>query len=210
MDRTAVMAAVERAFEETSHGLAPWPDPRPDGRAPLEEEYSRLLDPAKYRLLGARFEAWARVLESEGWCRREPDADVEWVDLPGVAVTRTERLAPTRSGALDLAVVHSRIDTCDEAGLVLGVGTPAIHVGDFPGCGCDACDAGSEPLLEDLDETLWGLVSGAFVDVSDGERWARSFGDRGAASGLTAGDYEAWLADPGDRLVTRGAAWDAG
>lgn len=207
VDRTMMLAAVEDAFTLTARGLDPWPDPRPDGRPPLEEEYSRLLDPGKYRLLGARFEAWAQALESMGLCRRFAAADVDWVDLPTVAVTRTERLDP-HPGALSLIVVHSRIDDCAEAGLVLGVGSPARAVANLPGCGCDACDDGSEALLEDLDDTMWGLVSGAYREVREGDRFARSLGDRGSGQGLADGDHERWLADPGDREVIAGAAWD--
>ena len=211
MDRAQVMARVEDTFAGTSRGLSPWPDPRPDGRSPREEEYSRLLDPEKYRLLSARFEAWAEVLTAEGWCRRFPDTQVEWVASPGVLVTRTELLDPVHAGVLPLAAIHSRIDTCDEAGLVLGVGTPAREVASLPGCGCDACDDGSEPLLEELDEVLWALVSGTFLEVRDGDRWARTFGGgRGAAQDLAAGEFHAWIADPGDRTVITGSAWDAG
>ena len=56
-----LLAAVDVAFAVTGRGLTPWPDPHPD-RSPLDEEYSRLLDPAKWRIIGARAEAWLVAL----------------------------------------------------------------------------------------------------------------------------------------------------
>lgn len=32
-----------------------------------------------------------------------------------------------------------------------------------PDCGCDACDSGSDDLLEVMDREVLGVVSGAFV-----------------------------------------------
>ena len=58
-------AVVESAFAVTGRGLARWPDPHPD-RSPLEEEYSRVSDPAKWRLVGARADAWCRALVETG------------------------------------------------------------------------------------------------------------------------------------------------
>lgn len=210
MDRTALTDAVETAFAATSRGLRPWPNPRPTGTAPHEEEYSRILDPAKYRLLGARFEAWAQVLEAQGLCHRLRDVDSAWREKPSVFATRTERLDPVRPGALSLVAIHSRIDDCLEAGVVIGAGNPATAVAVIPACGCDACDDGSDPLLEEIDDSVWGLVSGAFIEVRQGDRWVRTLGDLWRAEGLEHDEPEAWLADPGDRDVTRGAAWEAG
>jgi hypothetical protein len=56
-----LLAAVDAAFAVTGRGLIPWPHPHPD-RAPLDEEYSRVLDAAKWRIIGARAEAWLVAL----------------------------------------------------------------------------------------------------------------------------------------------------
>jgi len=217
VDRDALDVALDEAFATTARGLSAWPDPRAGwepGRSPPQEWYSRVLDPDKYRLLGARWAAWAKVLADAGLAALEDGATARWHDLPGVVVTGTDRLVPTAPGALPLVVAHMRIDDTPDAGLTVGVGDPAWTVAVIPFCGCDACDDGSEPLVEELDDTVWGVVSGAFRLVRDGDRRVLTLGPRAArlwsAEGAFAADEPGrWLADPGDRAVVVGAAWDA-
>src|SRR4051812_43847183 len=90
-----LLAAVGRAFVETGAGTPGWPDPHPD-RRPLDEEYSRCLDPRKYAILGTRLDAWARVLTERG-------AAVEERDGP------QRSFVPATSEALALLVVTTEV-----------------------------------------------------------------------------------------------------
>ena len=51
---TALLPAVDEAFARLRGDLADWPDPHPGGR-PAEEEYSRVTEPERYRLLARAF-----------------------------------------------------------------------------------------------------------------------------------------------------------
>ena len=156
-----LLTAVELAFEITGRGLRPWPDPHPD-RSPLAEQYSRLLDPAKWRIIGARSDAWSKALTDNGVAVIERDVSVDWQDPPGPAITRTDRIVPVAAGALPIVVARSRLDDIDDAGVVLGVGHPSVLVALFPDCGCDACDSGSQDELDHLDRHMLGIVAGRF------------------------------------------------
>jgi hypothetical protein len=211
MDRATLLRAVDRHFAATGRGLLPWPNPRALDAAPGDDEYSRVLDPDKYRLLGARFEAWALALVDCGAATRD-DADATWLDEPPVHSTRAERLLPTRAGCLPLTVAHTRIEDCAEAGLLVGVADPAVVAALLPDCGCDACDDGSQPLLDQLDNVLWHVVSGAWTRVSGHGRSVVSTDQGWSAEGDFAGDEPArWLAFAGEqvpgRTVTRGVPW---
>ncbi|WP_406832365.1 DUF6226 family protein [Pedococcus sp. KACC 23699] len=217
MDRDALDVALDEAFATTARGLSEWPDPRvgwEPGRSPPQEWYSRVLDPDKYRLLGARWAAWVRVLTEAGLAELKDGDAAEWHDLPGVVVTGTARLVPSAAGALPLVVAHTRIDETPDAGVAVGVGDPAWMVAVIPFCGCDACDDGSDPLVEELDDAVWGVVSGAFRLVRDGDRRVLTLGPMSARLWSAQGEFEPdepaqWLADPGGRTLVQGQAWDA-
>ncbi|NNM46843.1 DUF6226 family protein [Knoellia koreensis] len=213
MDRADVVARVDAAFETTGAGMTGWPPPRPLDAAPRDEEYSRVLDPGKYRLLGARYEAWARTLVDVGAAVRtdgEPWAE----GVPNYGVTRTEGLKPTVRGALPITVGHTRIEDNADAGLVVGVSAPAVLVAALPYCGCDACDDGSVLLLRQLDDTVWLIVSGAFTRVE--ARRGRSvqttpeggWSGEGFSSASTAEQVLAAADSPRKGYtVTHGASW---
>jgi hypothetical protein len=203
-----LLAAVERAFAVTGRGLAPWPDPHPD-RSPRDEEYSRLLDPAKWRILGARAQAWIVALVDDGAAVTEPAASVSWRAEPGPVISRTDRVVPRAPGALPMIVARSRLGDLDDAGVTLGVGDPAVCIGWFPDCGCDACDSGSQGALDELDRHILGIVSGSFrrltrgirtITVLDADGWSASgaFGRR---------EVDAILADPRGWDDLSGAPW---
>jgi len=50
VDPDTLRAAVDASFEQDPASTATWPDPHPD-HEPDAQEYSRCLDPAKYRIL---------------------------------------------------------------------------------------------------------------------------------------------------------------
>jgi hypothetical protein len=224
-----LIARVDAAFAVTGHGLAGWPDPHPD-RSPCDEEYSRLSDPAKWRIVGARADAWLMTLVQTGLAVVDHGAQVQWRVPPTTVVSRTDRVVPYVSGALPLVVARSQLGAVDDAGVTLGVGDPAVCVTWIPDCGCDACDSGSQDVLDELDEYVFGVVSGAFrrlwsgdreITVISSERWGASqrnvhYSDVGAwTSGSTATrlgkfgrkEVDAILADPGGWQEISGAPW---
>lgn len=198
-----LLADVEDAFTRTGAHTPGWEDPHlgADGelRDSREEEYSRCLDPGKYRILWTRAEAWAQVLTARGWAEAEEDAHPEWVTAPQVATHRTTVLRPSRPGAEPLLLARTAPEDAGGStdlegadaqilGLVIGAGDPAVPVSTVPDCGCDACDSGSHDLLEDLDRTLLSIVDGSFeAELAPG--WSSQRTSFGAQSG--SGDEDA-------------------
>jgi hypothetical protein len=205
---SGLVAAVDRAFAVTGRGLSPWPDPHP-GRMPLDEEYSRLLDPAKWRILGARARAWMSALVDAGVAVVEVGAPVSWRAAPGPEVSGADRVVPRAAGALTLVVARSRLGDLDDAGVTLGVGEPAACVGWFPDCGCDACDSGSQDALDELDRHIRGIVTGTFRRLTRGARTIKVLDADGwsASGGFARGEVDAILADPAGWHELSGASW---
>ena len=162
-----LIASVDAAFVETGRGLAGWEHPHPD-RMPLEEEYSRLTNPQKWRILRARAEAWLKALDAGGLAEIAPDVAVVWEEQPSVDVVGVQRASPLGSGAIPLTFAWTRFD--DATGLVIGVGDPTVVVAVVPDCGCDACDSGSQDALNELDEYVLGVVTGEYRRLRRGKR----------------------------------------
>lgn len=200
--------AVNAAFVETGRGIEPWPDPYPD-RSPPDEAYSRVTDPPKWRIVGARADAWLAALVGLGLADVEREASVRWVDPPGTTISRTDRVVPRASGALPLILARSRIESVDDAGVTLGAGDPAVTVEWIPDCGCDACDSGSQDALDELDEYLVSVVSGAFRRLTRRNRTITVIADgRKAASGrFRRGEIDAIAARPKRWHETSGTPW---
>ena len=225
-----LLADVERAFAETGADTPPWPDPHlgAGGRdIPVrEEEYSRCLDPGKYRIVVARAEAWAQVLTARDWAEREEIADVAalpWLNAPRHGGCGATILRPHRPGAQPLLLVRTAGE--DEPGsvdlasgdavshsIVVSIGDPPYPVETVPDCGCDACDSGSRDLLQQLDQAVLSIVDGSYeVELSPrGHRERSSFG-ASAGSGpdqpeetvrITAGPWaEDWTPRPMDPML---------
>jgi hypothetical protein len=155
----ALIERVDDEFAVTGRAHAPWDDPHPD-RSPTDEEYSRVLDPAKWRIIGARADAWIRALVDGGIADVEHDAEPRWLEPPGADVSRTDRIVPRRAGTISLLVGRSRIGSVDGAGVTIGAGDPATSLTLIPDCGCDACDSGSRAVIDELDEWIGGVVRG--------------------------------------------------
>jgi Family of unknown function (DUF6226) len=203
-----LLAAVKAAFEITGHGLTQWPDPHPD-RPPLDEEYSRLSNPGRWRILGARIDAWLLALVDAGVAAVELDTSIRWRVVPAMVILRTERIVAFAAGALPLVVAHSQLGDVNDAGVVLAVGDPAICVTWFPDCGCDACDSGSRDELDRLDAHVYSIVSGAFRWLCAGDREITVTGEDGwSASGqFGRREVDAILADPVGWDEVTGRSW---
>lgn len=201
-------AAVETAFERTGRGLTSWPDPHPD-RSPADDEYSRLTDPERWRIVRARAEAWIVALTGVGLATVERDVTVNWTEPPRTDITGSDRLVPLTPGALPVVLSRSRIGPVADAGITLGVGEPTVPVAWFPDCGCDACDSGSGNELDHLDAHLRGIVNGAFRRLDAGDRQITTIGDGGWSSmgRFRRGEQEAVLADPAGWRELSGRPW---
>jgi Family of unknown function (DUF6226) len=200
--------AVDAAFAITRRGLRSWPDPHPD-RMPLDEEYSRLLDPAKWRIVGARADAWLVALVDAGLAVVERGAAVSWREPPRPVISRTDRIIPVVPGALPITISRSRLGDVDDGGVTLGVGDPAVCIDSFPECGCDACDSGSQNELDWFDVPMAAVVSGTFRRLSDGSRTITVLGEHGwrASGPFERGEVEAIIADARGWEELKGASW---
>lgn len=188
---TDLTDAVESAFAITGAATPPWSAPRPPMAEPRDEEYSRCLEPAKYRILAARAEAWVSALvelqlgDAEElttrrsiW-RREPEHP---------SLRRVVRVRPRRAGAVPLVLGFGGFDGVEDNIVVTGAGEPAVVLDRSPDCGCDACDDGSAPLIEAFDDQVRNVVGGTLVHVdapegpitvrSDGMSWAGAYDSR--------------------------------
>ena len=154
-------------------GLPTWPDPHPDGLSPAEEEYSRVTDPARLRMVHLRGRVWAEVLDEVLGADMETLAPTSGM-AGRPAFDRGVRITPRRSGTLPLLLLERDVATrpgdAPLAVLEIAVARPDVVVEVQPDCGCDACDSGSSQLLEAIDSAIGHVVGGPFV-VLRGRKW---------------------------------------
>ncbi|MFI7385469.1 DUF6226 family protein [Streptomyces sp. NPDC049813] len=184
MDLSTLLRSVDEAFAVTGAGTPPWPDPHPDGEV-RDEEYTRCSRPEKYRILDARAQAWTHVLCGRGLAEAQTPADPAalWRPSADRTLDGAVRLRPVRAGAVPLVFGSAAVDGVPRTVLVLGVGEPASVLETLPDCGCDACDDGSERLVEAVDDLVSAVISGAFVHIDAGEgREIVATGDTWSAS----------------------------
>ena len=155
--------------------LPAWPAPHPDGAPPREEEYSRVTDPQRYRIAGARARVWAEVLAEAGAVvvpdpvRGIPLDEAGRADL-AAPVDRALRVAPPAcvDGASPWWLLETDVPQDDDGGVLpvlrVAVGAPGQVHAVLPDCGCDACDPGSDELLEAVDQAAVRAV-GAGVSL---------------------------------------------
>lgn len=179
------LAALQAAVDEryAVRGLPRWPDPHPDGTEPRPEEYSRLTAPERYRILHERARAWTHVLASL------PGAQVEVLGAGRVrpatlrALDRYDRgvlLRCDRPDTLPLLLLERDAPVIDPdpalgpdptiAVLGVAVADPDTVIEALPVCGCDACDLGSQYLLDTVDNAVAHVVGGPMA-VLTGRNW---------------------------------------
>lgn len=175
-------------------GTPSWPNPHPGMAAPRDEEYSRVTDPGRYRIVHARARIWADRL-----------GDVPGVEVEALAPAplddeghlgkfdrfdRGVRVTPPRPGTLPLLLLEQDAPLPDlEASLAvlhISIVRPEIAIGKLPDCGCDACDLGSADLLYAVDQAIGNVVGGPFV-VLQGNGWHAQWCPDGGSSGGTPG-----------------------
>lgn len=162
----ALLGDVEEEFESLGGGALAWPNPHYD-REPAPEEYSRNADPGKYRILVDRVQAWVNVLVSRGWATTGDTPS--WADLRLIREYEEVVLTPVAPDAVPLVFAITGDDPGIGHSVVVGAGEPAVIVGEPRGCGCDACDDGSMPLLEDLDQWVLSVVDGSLLVEGNSE-----------------------------------------
>lgn len=165
-----VRAAMLRTYPDD---LPTWDDPHEHRSAPAQDEYSRVTDGERYRILIERARAWTNA------CIELLGVRVDQVPVdPDAEGSRGGwKLTSPRQGTTPL---HVRVFHYDLDVLVLGCG-PEDEVIRLPDCGCDACDSGSEVLLEAVDEWFVHALTGGLVHLwSDG--WAATTEETGHSS----------------------------
>lgn len=210
---TALLPGVEESFGSLRGELADWANPRPGGAQPLEEEYSRCLDPHRYRLLGVRAEAWIETVTAAGVgvARSVAPEEVRWAGEIHLHPTRAT-VIDGRAGTQPLVVAWAPVDGVEDSLVLVGVGDPTHVLERQPDCGCDACDTGSADLLNTVDDAFILALSGGVHAVRSGERVViRSINGWSASGSFEPGEVEQWLADAdaGRRTdgVVRGEPW---
>jgi hypothetical protein len=205
-----LVEAVDQRFAVRPPELAVWPDPH-DGHPPADGEYSRATNPERWRILGARVDAWVAALVAAGLASVEQVAvdDIRWEESPHTRMSSAMRVIPSAMGARPMVVARSQIGDVPETGITLGWGDPAVPVGLFPYCGCDACDGGAQRDLDSVDDRLSSIVSGGYRRLNQGDRQVDLEASYGwsAAGEWADGEVEAVLADPTGWDELSGATW---
>lgn len=184
---------VEEDF--LAHDPVPgWADPHPDLELPAPEEYSRLQDPGKYAIVPQRLMSWVRVLRARGLAHGEGAPD----QVPAV-------LRPVHGeGSALLVTLREEVDGFVATELRLTEDTEPVL--SLPVCGCDACDDGSQKLIQELDEAVLAVVEGAIEISQTTARFTVRTAD-GGRSGSRDPDHA--REHPGTVQV-RGSSWIPG
>lgn len=165
--------------------LPSWPSPRPFMDSPREQEYSRVTDPDRYRIVHERARVWAQVLTALPGVRSEsmPSGPLD-ADGHRGTFDRGVRFTSDREGTLPLLLLER--DAPLEEGTVpvlhLAVADPPVELASQPDCGCDACDSGSLDLLEAIDEAISHVIAGPLV-ILQGKDWTAQWHPDGGSSG---------------------------
>jgi len=200
---------VEEAFARRAAHLPRWPDPHPDGGMPDDDQYSRVTDPDRWRIVPARAMSWCDAATGSGVAILEGDAPVRWVTDGGARYRRVDRLSPVREGTVPLVLADAAPGPgAEPTGVTIGMGDPAVVVGQAPACGCDACDDGSDAELDRLDDQIRHVLLGEVRHLRAGDRTIVAHADGWSASGsFRRGEVERALADPTGWEQVAGAPW---
>lgn len=184
-----LQAEVDARWAEVDHPA--WPRPRGFTDEPAEEEYSRVSDPARYRVVYERARVWAKVLGELPGVSLEPLGSgllpVAGGDPPPApfGYDRGTRLVCDRPRTLPLLLLERSGNAPGEAPLAvlyIAVVEPGVTLSSHPDCGCDACDDGSEAVLEAIDSEILAVVGGPFAMIR-ASRWEARWHLDGSSSG---------------------------
>ena len=151
----------------------------------------RVTDPTRYRIVHERARVWVEVLGELPGVRREAlgpgllPAAGDPAPAP-IGYDRGTRLICDRPRTLPLLLLERSAHLPGEAPLAvlhIAVAEPGVTLSSHPGCGCDACDDGSEAVLEAIDSEVLAVVGGPFAMIR-APRWeARWHLDVSSSSG---------------------------
>ena len=219
MDAEELLHAVRDAFTAAGGDHLAWPDPHPDRRVD-EDEYSRVSDPGKYRIVTMRTTSWITALTETGLATADPvpGARALWRTPPSSLADRAVAtwLRPRATGAVPLLLCLNGLGSTEHDYLLVGAGDPAVEVDLVPDCGCDACDSGSADLLVVIDQRVLDVVAGDLVHITLPSGTIRGRGDGWSAqwpqgSGRGREEVEALLeearAGRSPHAVVHGRAW---
>lgn len=180
-----------------------WPNPHPDGGQPARDEYSRVTDPRRYRIVELRAQVWTKVLI------QLPTVTVE--DIPARSQSQAEgfdlgvKLTCSTPGAAPMLFLHRNVVVSTQQPAVpvlrISVERPAMVVETWPDCGCDACDRGSNDLLDAIDTTVARVIGGAVVVLRHPRWYAQWSPDAGRSGGAGTGTDHARVMDLCRRLA---------
>src|SRR5690625_4916229 len=125
-------------------GLPSWSDPHPGFVLPRDDEYSRVTDPGRSRIVHARARVWADRLGDLPGVHVEPLAPDRLVVAahPGW-FGRGFQITSYRPGRLPLLLLEWDAPGSGRSGslsvLQISVARPEVAVTQLPECGCDAC-----------------------------------------------------------------------
>ncbi|GAA3054408.1 MULTISPECIES: DUF6226 family protein [Actinomycetes] len=122
-----LLAAVEAAYRADPLSKTQWDDPYPqrllpgEDWAPPEDAYSRVSEPEKYRIVGARARAWERALERLGL------GDAGLATAPTTGPTAALNAVPTAwTFQPEQPQVRLIVPRCSWGGSRTAAATPAI------------------------------------------------------------------------------------
>lgn len=206
METHDVIAEVTRRFTAHPSDGTRWDDPH-EHRDIVDKEYSRVTEPERYAVVGARARSWIDALEGLELGTAQSVEAPSWAYGPTDA--RAVLVTPVKADALSILVVMGSTEGIEDA-VALGVGDPAVLIGMEPFCGCDACDSGSDNLLTAIDDLFIGIMNGEFL-YAEGKNWNLTVGVNGwSASGSQDFDSLIDKARAGTRigrLMITGGIW---
>jgi hypothetical protein len=169
-----------------------WPNPHPGPTLPGDEEYSRVTDPERYRIVYLRAHVWADRLSAVPGVTVEPLAPAPLDDDGRLGrFDRGVRITSARPGTLPLLLLERDAPLVTPADSAAGATIPVLHISVaeptvavemLPLCGCDACDSGSDDLLRAIDEAVGHVIGGPFVTLR-GSGWHATWYPDGGHSG---------------------------
>ena len=172
------------AARYAARDLPCWPAHRPPMDSPRDEEYSRVTDPARYRIVHERARVWTEVLAQLPGVRAESMPPAPLDPDRHLSFDRGTRLTSDHEGTLPLLLLERDAPTEEGTLAVLHLAAvePTVELAMHPDCGCDACDSGSADLLEAIDERVRHVVAGPLV-ILQNPRWQAQWHPDGSSSG---------------------------
>jgi hypothetical protein len=200
-----LLPAVAAHYARAS--MPAWSPPRPADVEAQPEEYERVTDPQRYRVVHARARAWVAALAGQPGIRVAPlGAD----ELTGTRRTgpmdRGVRVTCDRPGTLPLLFCERDATTSDDGRAIVPIlqiclARPDLELEIQPDCGCDACDFGSANLLDAVDDAVTEVLRGPFA-LLRGPGWYATWHPEGGGAGGTGGTDLTDLRDRCRRLAT--------